>query len=158
LSAIPSARAIAFRWDGHRLPYWQVALWIGGIVLVCVYLASWARIINASLPMTVLGAYPRLHGWLFPVDLAFGLALVAFSEEIVFRRCAQHVLQPSLGDGWRLVLATSLLFGCYHWWTGLGVIIEASIVGVILMLFYRRSGALWPVVLAHYLSDLAIFV
>jgi hypothetical protein len=26
------------------------------------------------------------------------------------------------------------------------------------MLFYRRSGALWPVVLAHYLTDLYFFM
>jgi hypothetical protein len=29
--------------------------------------------------------------------------------------------------------------------------------GVLLMLFYRRSAALWPVVLGHYLTDIADF-
>jgi membrane protease YdiL (CAAX protease family) len=53
--------------------------------------------------------------------------------------------------------ATSLLFGAYHWWTGIGNIIEAVLVGVLLMLFYRRSAALWPVVLAHYLTDIVDF-
>jgi hypothetical protein len=29
--------------------------------------------------------------------------------------------------------------------------------GVLLVLFYRRSAALWPVVLAHYLTDMVDF-
>jgi membrane protease YdiL (CAAX protease family) len=157
LATIPAARAVAFRPGERRLPLWKIALWVIGLVLACAYLAGLAKVVNAAFPMTVLGYYPRTRGWLHPVDLVFGLALVAFSEEIVFRRCARHVFQPRLGDGWLLVLATSLLFGGYHWWTGLGQIIEVSITGALFMLFYRRSGALWPVVLAHYLTDLYFF-
>jgi membrane protease YdiL (CAAX protease family) len=127
-------------------------------VLASIYLASWTRIINAAFPMTVLGGYPRpLHGLLYAVDLFFGLALVAFSEEIIFRRCARHVFRSQLGDGWLLVLATSLLFGCYHWWAGLGRVVDAAVVGALFMFFYQRSGVLWPVVLAHYLIDLYFF-
>lgn len=85
------------------------------------------------------------------------MALAAGSEEIVFRRCARHAFQPYLGDGYASVVATSLLFGCYHWWAGLGNIIEASNVGILLVLFVRRSGTLWPVALAHYLIDVIDF-
>jgi uncharacterized protein len=154
LAARPAARAVAFRREGRRLSLWKIALWIAAIVLVCIGLVGLGRIINAALPMTVLGGYPRSHGWLHLVDLTFGLALVAFSEEIIFRRCARHLLQPHLGDGYLLVLATSLLFGAYHWWTGLGNMIGVSITGALFMLFYQRSGILWPVILAHYIVDL----
>jgi hypothetical protein len=57
-----------------------------------------------------------------------------------------------LNDGYALVVVTSILFGAYHWWTGIGNIVEAVLIGVLLMLFYRRSAALWPIVLAHYLT------
>ena len=154
LAAIPAARAVAFRREVRRLPLWKIASWVAGIVLVCIGLVGLGRIINATLPMTVLGGYPRPHGWLRLVDLTFGLALVAFSEEIIFRRCARHMLQPNLSDGSLLVLVTSLLFGAYHWWTGLGNMIGVSITGALFMLFSQRSGALWPVILAHYLVDL----
>src|SRR4030095_4834421 len=30
-------------------------------------------------------------------------------------------------------------------------LVEAVLIGILLMLFYRRSAALWPVVLGHYL-------
>ena len=158
LSAIPSARTVAFQWEGLRMARWEVPFWIVGIVLVDHYLCGWIRrTINAALPATVLGEYPKPHGWLEIVDDSFGLPLVAYSEEIVFRRCAHHLFKTYLGDGRALVVVTSIMFAAYHWWTGVGNIIEALIIGVLLMLFYRRSVALWPVVLAHYLTDFVDF-
>lgn len=157
LAAIPAARAVAFCHEARRLPFWKVALWVAGILLVSIGLIGTGRMINAAFPITVLGGYPRPQGWLRLVDSTFGLVLVAISEEIIFRRCARFVLRPRLGDGFFLVLATSLLFGAYHWWTGLGNMIGVSITGALFMLFYQRSGVLWPVVLAHYLVDLYFF-
>jgi uncharacterized protein len=158
LAAIPSARIVTFRWERLRLAWWKAALWIVGIVLADHYLGGWfRRTINTALPTTVLGGYAKPHGWLYTVDVIFGLALVAYSEEIVFRRCARHLFQVYLGDGYTLVAVTSLLFGAYHWWTGVGNIVEATLMGVLLILFYRQSAALWPVVLAHYLTDIVDF-
>jgi uncharacterized protein len=65
--------------------------------------------------------------------------------------------QIYMNDGYVLVVMTSILFGAYHWWTGIGNIVEAIFIGILLMLFYCRSGALWPAVLAHYLTDLVDF-
>src|SRR5262245_18886880 len=154
LGAIPSALIVTFQWERLRMTYWEAAAWIIGIVLFDHYVCGWIRrTLNTALPATVLGAYPETHGWLHIVDAVFGLALVAYSEEVVFRRCARHLFQFYLNDGYALIVVTSLLFGAYHWWTGIGNIIEAVLIGALLMLFYRRSTALWPVVLAHYLTD-----
>jgi CAAX protease family protein len=126
------------------------------ILLEC--LSQWPRrLINATFPATVFGAYPHLTGWLNVFDLVFGLALVAASEEIIFRRYLRRALQPYAGDGTFAVLITSLLFGAYHWWTGIGNVLLAATFGILLMIMYRRSGALWPVVLAHYLVDVIAF-
>jgi hypothetical protein len=158
LAAIPSARAVAFRWERLRMALWKVVLWIPGLVVADHYLGGWARrSINTVLPATVLGAYPQNSGWLYLVDVVFGLALVAYSEEIVFRRCARHVFQAYVGNGSLLVLVTSLLFGAYHWWTGVGNIVEATMMGALLMVFFLRSEALWPVVLGHYVTDIVDF-
>jgi hypothetical protein len=80
-----------------------------------------------------------------------------YTEEVVFRRCAREVFKPYVGDGMLMVLLTSLLFGAYHWWSGVGNILAAVLMGVLFLLFYRRSGALWPVVLSHYLTDVVSF-
>jgi uncharacterized protein len=158
LAAIPSARAVAFRWERLRMALWKVVLWIAGLAAADHYLGGWARrTINTALPATVLGVYPQTSGWLYLVDVVFGLALVAYSEEIVFRRCARQVFQTYLGNGSLLVLVTSLLFGAYHWWIGVGNIVEATMMGVLLMLFFLQSEALWPVVLGHYVTDVVDF-
>jgi uncharacterized protein len=159
LAAIPFSRKIAFGRERLRITLWQSAIWVVGIVLVDHYLCGWIRrTINSALPATVLGHYPETHGWLQLLDLTFGIALVAFSEEVVFRRCARIFFRTYINDDWLLVISTSILFGAYHWWTGIGNIVEAVLIGVLLMLFYLRSAALWPVVLAHYLTDVVDFV
>jgi membrane protease YdiL (CAAX protease family) len=158
LAAIPSARVVAFQPRAIRVGYLEAISWIAGTVLFDHFVCGWIRrTINAALPTTVLGGYPELHGWMHIFDAVFGLGLVAYSEEIVFRRCARHLFQNYLNDGYALVVVTSLLFGAYHWWTGIGNIVEAVLVGILLMLFYYRSAALWPVVLAHYLTDIIDF-
>jgi len=159
LAAIPSARTIAFRAEPRRITWWEAAVWAAGIVLADHYLGEWLRqTIDKALLAMVLGAYPKTTGWLHVLDIGFGLALVAFSEEIIFRRCARDLCRRWLGDGIPMVAVTSLVFGVYHWWTGIGNIITAVFIGGLLMLFYRRSGALWPAVVAHYLTDIADFI
>ena len=158
LASIPSARSVAFGPDKLRMSGWTLTLWIVGIALADRYPIDWVRrTISAALPATALGSYPQASGWLHLFDVVFGLALVACSEEIAFRRCARHVFQAYLGDGSLMVVSSSLLFGAYHWWAGAGNIVGAMLTGALLMLFFRRSGALWPVALAHYLIDVIFF-
>jgi membrane protease YdiL (CAAX protease family) len=132
--------------------------WVLGIVLANHYLGGWIRTTgNHLFPSTVLGHYPLSIGWLHWFDMVFGLGIDTYTEEVAFRRCARHVFKPYLGDGLLLVLITSLLFGAYHWWSGVGNILAAALMGVLFMLFFQRSGSLWPVVLSHYLADVADF-
>ena len=159
LASIPLARKIAFRRERLQINLWHAAIWVVGIVLVDHYLCGWIRrTINSALPTTVLGHYPEPHGWLRLLDLTFGIALVAYSEEVVFRRSACCFFRTYINNDWLLVIFSSVLFGAYHWWTGVGNIAEAVLIGLLLMLFYLRSVALWPVVLAHYLTDVIDFV
>jgi uncharacterized protein len=157
LAVVPSARAAAFQTGERRISLFEIGLWIAGILLLeC--LSQWPRrLINATFPATVLGHYPHPTGWLNVFDLVFGLALVAASEEIIFRRYLRNALHPYVGGGPFAVFATSLLFGAYHWWAGLGNVLLATVIGSFFMLMLRRSGALWPVALAHYLVDLIAF-
>lgn len=157
LLAIPAARTVAFQKKELRISLPETIFWVIGLTLLDLYFFRWAGgNIDAVSPQTVLGKYPVTHGSLYYVDVVFGLALVAYHEEIVFRRCARHLFQAYLGDGHAMVVTTSLLFGAYHWWTGLGNISEAFLAGMGLMLFYRRAAALWPVVFVHYLIDLSL--
>jgi membrane protease YdiL (CAAX protease family) len=119
--------------------------------------------LTANTP-AVLQSYPYIaldRSGHFLLGASYGANQVGVNpvgaEEIVFRRCARHLFQIYLNDGYALVVVTSILFGAYHWWTGIGNIVEAVLIGVLLMLFYRRSAALWPVVVGHYLTDVVEF-
>lgn len=157
LAAAPSARAAAFRTSKRRISLFEIVFWIAGIWLLN-RISQWPEyLLDAAFPSTVLDAYPRPTGWLKVFDLVFGLALVAASEEIIFRQYARDAFRPYLGDGILAVLATSILFGAYHWWAGIGTVPFATTSGFLLMLMLRRSRTLWPVVIAHYLVDLVAF-
>jgi hypothetical protein len=76
----------------------------------------------------------------------------------VFRRCARRVFQIYLNDGFAsVVVRHRYCSGPITGGTGIGNIVEAVSIGVLLMLFYIRSAALWPVVLGHYLTDIVDF-
>ncbi|MHC2336746.1 CPBP family intramembrane glutamic endopeptidase [Bradyrhizobium sp. USDA 4454] len=157
LATVPSARAAAFRSDKRQISLFEIVAWIVVICLLARF-GQWPRqLLNAAFPATVLGAYPQPTGWLNAFDLVFGLALVAGSEEIIFRQYIRQAFQPFVGNGMFAVLTTSILFGAYHWWAGFGNVLLATVIGVFLMLMLRRSGALWPVAFAHYLVDLIVF-
>jgi CAAX protease family protein len=154
LFAIPSARAVAFRRSKRQVSFVEIAVWVAGMSLLEREGQWLQRLLNTAFPMTVLGEYPQPTGWLNVFDLVFGLALVAASEEIIFRRYLRDALQPLLGNGILAFLAASFLFGAYHWWAGIGNVLLAAVFGGLLLLMFRRSAALWPVALAHYLVDL----
>jgi membrane protease YdiL (CAAX protease family) len=157
LAATPSARVAAFRTSKRQIYRFEIVLWILGICLLDRFLQLPLYLLDAAFPATVLGVYPNSTGWLKSFDLTFGLVLVAASEEIFFRQYIWHGFRPYLGNDTFAVLATSVLFGAYHWWSGLGNVLSATIFCIFFMLMLRRSSALWPVVLAHYLVDLIHF-
>jgi membrane protease YdiL (CAAX protease family) len=159
LFAIPAARAVAFRFGKLQIEWWEAVAWIIGLILADHFAGAWIRqTLNDAVPVAVFGHYPETQGALRAFDMVIGLALVAWHEEIVFRRCARDLFARWLGDGTAMVVATSLLFGIYHWWGGVGTVAETALMGGLLMLFYQRAGALWPAVLAHYLVDIVDFM
>lgn len=154
----PAARAIAFTPRRLNIGLVQAIAWAIGLASLYTIIDSPLRgFIDATVPGTTIGSYPASHGWLHAVDVTFGLALVAFQEEIYFRRCARAVVRNWLGDDFGMIIATSLLFAAYHWWTGLGNMVTAGLFGIGAMWLYRRAGSIWPVMLAHYLADLIVF-
>jgi hypothetical protein len=158
LAAIPTARAVAFQRQKLRTSWWETLLWCLALFLFHPLIGNplW-RHINHLIPHTWLDTYPNPHGWLLVLDASAGLLLVAYEEEIYFRRCAQAVFGSCWGNGIVTISMTSLFFAAYHWTTGLGNITANLFFGLIAILCLRRIGALWPIVVAHYLADLNMF-
>lgn len=159
LAVARPTRHVAFKPRPLHIGKTELVAWfLGAAALAALYGYEplW-RMAEASVPDIRLDFPPRTTGVLHFIDLTFGLTLVAIHEEIFFRRVARIVFRP-LGDGLAMILASSVIFGLFHWWTGLPNMLMAMAAGVFLMLLYRRAGALWPAVLAHYLIDFWIFL
>lgn len=124
---------------------WDQAAWV----------ASW---LGESDLLRRWSGFPRLPwGGLRVFDLTVGLVLVAVTEEVVFRGVFAQVWAARRYSVLSLYLVSSLAFALLHLWQGTLPLLQAFGASLLLMLVYRRCGALWPPILVHYLFNLFVF-
>jgi len=138
--------------------------WVGTLVITTIVFYAELTLFQAYRyfqvpdPLFYNHLFPRLENTSFLYfDLTVGLALVALSEEIVFRYLFSKLWQ---NRGWSTVtlyITSSIAFGLLHLPQGLALVIFAAITGFIFMSLYRFTGSLWPVVTVHYLFNLLVF-
>ncbi|HVO01036.1 MAG TPA: CPBP family intramembrane glutamic endopeptidase [Candidatus Cybelea sp.] len=155
LAVPPAMRRLVYAREWRETGMIETVFWIL-IVGLFIWVTDCFQPLWALVPDTSLGGYPASQGGLRLLDLTFGLALVAVHEELLFRR-AMRIALSGLGDGRTMILVSAALFGAYHWWRGIPTVFYAALFGLVAMLLYRRTGVLWPLVLLHYLTDLAYF-
>lgn len=110
-------------------------------------------------PETRLGSIPAIPpGWMTVLDLSVGLALVAISEELVFRGALQARLVAYFRSETIGLLASVVLFGLIHWSNGVGSVLQTMLVGVVFGLCVQRGKSLVPVIMVHYLVDLLVYL
>jgi len=59
---------------------------------------------------------------------------------------------------WTIIVVSALIRGGYHLYQGFGGFIGNAIMGVAFGYFYKRTGRLWPLIIAHTLLDIVSFV
>jgi membrane protease YdiL (CAAX protease family) len=152
LALDPALRAAVFRRERLKVSLAVVINWGLALIPIMVLAQAFGAGIAAFLPDLRLGFYPEIHGPLYLFDMSFGLALVAVHEELCFRRAIPFAL-GKLGDGALSNLASAALFGAFHWWTGIANMFVAAVFGIVALKITRRSGAIWPVMVIHFLAD-----
>ncbi|GAA2182957.1 type II CAAX endopeptidase family protein [Brooklawnia cerclae] len=63
--------------------------------------------------------------------------------------------------GWRIesiIVVSALVRGSYHLYQGFGGFIGNLVMGLAMGWFYKKTGRLWPLIIAHTLLDVAAFV
>jgi membrane protease YdiL (CAAX protease family) len=85
-----------------------------------------------------------------------GIAVAAFSEELVFRDYLIGRLRTLLGSRWLSVLVSALLFSGMHLYQGVDGVASSAAFGVFYGYIFSGSPRLWPLVLAHMLHNLLI--
>ncbi len=56
-----------------------------------------------------------------------------------------------------IYLLSATIFAAVHWSNGIGTIIGAGVVGVLLMWLTRAGGSLVPAIAAHFAINLVLF-
>jgi hypothetical protein len=129
---------------------WLLLLTAAGLL---IDQAGW-RYLEQLLPDTQLAAMPKIKDPFVNVfDLTFGLALVAVSEEVVFRGYCYSALHGRLSF-LPLVALSAVLFGMIHWSQGLHAVATTALWGVLPMVSMARTGSIIPAAIAHYITDL----
>jgi hypothetical protein len=155
LAAVLLVRTGRLGWDelGFRrlsrgsFAFWAVLMSVLGIAMDKLLYQS----LTELMPWWKLGSYPidETH-WFYAVDLVLGLVMVAVSEEIVSRGLAASTFGPRIRSRAMFYLLTSLLFGLAHWSHGPGPILATAVIGAAFMFCLRRTGSIWPVIVAHF--------
>jgi len=124
-----------------------------GVPGLGLYLGARALGLNTQVQAANLGEV----WWTVPVLVA-AAAVAAISEEVVmigylFTRWRQARWTP-----WVVVVTSAVVRGSYHLYQGFGGFVGNLVMGVIFGLVYLRTRRVMPLVIAHFLLDVASFV
>ena len=150
------------RWPDLHLrgvAWWRLAVGTFAATLVGLLLTSdEARDAFARLTSRQFGFIPEIGpDWLHRVDYWGGIALVAVSEELVFRGAFPRIILRCGGSSGVALFVSTVMFGLAHWSLGLGSIVQTALIGLWFGITAQSSRSLWPVIIAHYVVDLVAF-
>lgn len=140
-------------------PWLALALTIPVLMIDLALLAGyWNLPPAAAAPFLGVADYPRLPpSGLLTFDLTVGIALVALSEEAIFRYLFTQSWAERRGSTEALYVFSSLAFGLIHLPRGIAVVVTAGVIGLLYMWLYRRTQSLWPPMIAHYVTDVVAY-
>lgn len=95
--------------------------------------------------------------WRVPVLIAAAFANGWAEEIIVVAYLITRLRELGMGDG-KAILCSSLLRGTYHLYQGFGAGLGNLAMGLVFGYAWRRTGRLWPLIVAHGLIDTVAFV
>ena len=131
-------------------------------VLILVVVSQIGELTEATVNYAVesgpLHRYPAPSSALLEfLDLTFGLALVALSEEALGRVYFRAVVSRYVSSPVVLTVLSALAFAAAHWSQGPGGLAATFLFGLIALAIYLRMRSIWPCLLGHYVANLLIF-
>jgi membrane protease YdiL (CAAX protease family) len=93
------------------------------------------------------------------VVLYFSLT-AAFVEEVVFRALPWAYFSrtgSSKAISMKYILLSSILFGLIHWENGYHEILATFLLGIVACTIYVKIENIWPLICAHFFTDLTTF-
>ena len=134
--------------------------------IVLVLIVWYATLCVDQLARFVFPSGPFFVNWLYPMilnptlrwgDAVIGIALVALSEEMVFRYLPAKIGAARKWSTRHIYVVSIATFALIHAPQGVAPIFVTVIFGAMAMALYRHHQSLWPPIMAHYLVDLVLF-
>ena len=95
--------------------------------------------------------------WTIPI-LVFSALRSALSEELIVVGYLFARLKELGWNAWTIIVSAALLRGSYHLYQGIGPFVGNALMGVVFGWCYLRWGRVMPLVIAHWVLDIASFV
>lgn len=145
---------------GSRAWLWLRDAWSGVLLALLVgipglglYFAARALGLNTRVETSGLDAY----WWTIPVLVLAALKASLLEEIIVVGYLFNRLRMLNWGP-WAIILASAILRGSYHLYQGFGGFIGNIAMGILFGWVYQRWGRLMPLIIAHWILDIASFV
>lgn len=140
------------RW--RRDLMWGCAIFAGiGIPGLGLYLGAKALGVNTTVQAANLGQF----WWVIPLLVASAAGNAVLEEFVMigylFTRARQARIAPLV-----VLLVSAVIRGSYHLYQGFGGFVGNLVMGILFGLWFTRTRRLWPLVIAHFLLDVASFV
>lgn len=133
---------------------WGVGLFVAiGVPGILLYLFGRELGVTVQVVPTALDT----HWWTVPVLVLSALRAGVTEEVIVVGYLFERLRRLGWGT-WTIILSTALLRGTYHLYQGFGAFVGNIAMGVLFGWLYHRYGRLLPLIIAHTLIDVVVFV
>ena len=165
----PVALVLFLLWEKGKSPFEVIGLnfkdpsrdlWRGiwmaaliGIPGLGLYLASRQLGLSADVIPAALGQY----WWTVPMLIFAALRASLLEEVIVVGYLFNRLGQLGISNKTQVLISASLR-GTYHLYQGFGGFLGNFFMGLLFGHLYQRFGRIMPLVIAHFLLDVAIFV
>jgi len=124
-----------------------------GVPGIALYFAGRA----AGITVNVVPAPIDAYWWTVPMLIASALRAALTEELIVVGYLFTRLRQLGWGR-WQIILSAAVLRGSYHLYQGIGPFIGNVVMGIVFGWCYTRWGRTMPLVIAHWIIDIASFV
>ena len=124
-----------------------------GIPGIALYFVALEFGLSSHIQPNALNSY----WWSIPV-LILAAAKASLLEEVIAVAFLTEKLKLIGATFWSIVLVSALLRGSYHLYQGFGGFVGNVVMGIVFAIYYQKTRRLAPLLIAHFVMDLVVFV
>lgn len=124
-----------------------------GIPGLGLYLAARALGLSAKVIPTDVNQY----WWTTPILLLSAATASVLEETLMIGYLFHRLRERGLGEH-KIIWMSAIIRGSYHLYQGIGGFVGNLVMGAVFGYWFKRSGKLLPLLVAHFLLDAVVFV